>query len=309
MLWAAFSYLFLQAAAESRPRQARWQRSAMQHHVTGVARRGAACRSPAEGSQLLLSNRLVHHAHCAHVLCLHAGTAAQKAAALFWRVQRWLFSTRDAESQQQLDTALRVAHLREQLKELGLADLPIEVADIQRRVAQRCARGRGSTILSCGLLYPTRTRMRHCDSWAQRRGHEADGWPLTDGPLAVAAAIPASQADDCDAEAAAMSQCREFAGLAGSFHTLFGGSIWWPVGLRWNEGFSERRHTARASASATAAATAHLSIVSRGETAKRGPQAGKLARLVWLRYRARFASCGTRKLSAAGCHDMLQKCR
>ena len=173
--------------------------------------------------------------------------------------------------------ASRVAHLREQLEELGLADLPIEVADIQRRVAQRCARGRRSTLLSCCLLYMTVTQMRHCSSWAQRRGHEAVGWPLTEGPLAVAAAILALQADDCDAVAAAMSQCREFAGLAGSFHTVFGVSIWWPVGLRWNEGFSERRHTARASASVTAAATAHLSIVSRGETAKRGPQDGRPA--------------------------------
>ena len=122
--------------------------------------------------------------------------------------------------------------------------------------------------------------MRHCSNWAQRGGREADGWPLTEGPLAVAAAILALQADDCDAEAAAISQCREFAGLADSFHTLFGVSIWWPVGLRWNEGFSERRHTALASASATAAATAHLSIVSRGETAMRGPQDGKPAGLV-----------------------------
>jgi hypothetical protein len=77
-----------------------------------------------------------------------------------------------------------------------------------------------------------------------------------------------------------MSQCREFAGLADSFHTLFGVSIWWPVGLRWNEGFSERRHAARASASATAAPAAHSSIVSRGKSAKRGPQAGEPAALL-----------------------------
>lgn len=69
-----------------------------------------------------------------------------------------------------------------------------------------------------------------------------------------------------------MSQCREFAGLAGSFHTVFGVSIWWPVGLRWNESFSKRRHDARASASVTAAVTLTFPSVSRGVFAKREPQ-------------------------------------